>query len=69
MLYLEDYLEIIENLSNEFLNKFTHMRELELQIYNTKDELDVKMNEFFVKKSNLQEDIRDAEFMALKQST
>ncbi|UXI20337.1 DH31 receptor [Sarcoptes scabiei] len=58
---------VIENLSNEFLNKFTHMRELELQIYNTKDELDVKMNEFFVKKSNLQEDIRDAEFMALKQ--
>lgn len=24
---------VIENLSNEFLNKFTHMRELELQIY------------------------------------
>lgn len=47
MLYLEDYLELIEQLPNEFKSRFAKIREMDLQIQNDTDSLDTKMKEFF----------------------
>ena len=47
MLYLEDYLELIEQLPNEFKSRFSKIREMDLQVQNDTDSLDTKMKEFF----------------------
>ena len=41
MLYLEDYLEMIEHLPIELRDRFTEMREIDLGVENTVDSLEV----------------------------
>ncbi|EDV28991.1 uncharacterized protein TRIADDRAFT_49753 [Trichoplax adhaerens] len=47
MLYLEDYLELIEQLPNEFKSRFAKIREMDLQVQNDIDSLDTKVKDFF----------------------
>ncbi|XP_064633598.1 inhibitor of growth protein 3-like [Lineus longissimus] len=49
MLYLEDYLEMIENLPMEMRERFTEMREMDLQVNNSMDSLDERIKSFFKK--------------------
>lgn len=47
MLYLEDYLEMIEHLPQELRDRFTDMREMDLTIHNNMDELEKRVKAFF----------------------
>nr|XP_023012819.1 inhibitor of growth protein 3 isoform X1 [Leptinotarsa decemlineata] len=47
MLYLEDYLEMIEHLPQELRDRFTDMREMDLGIHNNMDELEKRVKIFF----------------------
>ncbi|XP_060523460.1 inhibitor of growth protein 3 isoform X2 [Cylas formicarius] len=47
MLYLEDYLEMIEHLPQELRDRFTDMREMDLTIHNNMDELEKRVKLFF----------------------
>ncbi|CAG9824116.1 unnamed protein product [Phaedon cochleariae] len=47
MLYLEDYLEMIEHLPQELRDRFTDMREMDLGIHNNMDELEKRVKLFF----------------------
>ena len=51
MLYLEDYLEMIEHLPIELRDRFTEMREIDLGVENTVDRsvrlcINCKLNKF-----------------------
>ncbi|XP_077450052.1 inhibitor of growth protein 3 [Stigmatopora argus] len=48
MLYLEDYLEMIEQLPMDLRDRFTEMREMDLQVQNATDQLEQKVSDFFV---------------------
>ncbi|MBN3285314.1 ING3 protein, partial [Polyodon spathula] len=48
MLYLEDYLEMIEQLPMDLRDRFTEMREMDLQVQNAMDQLEHRVNEFFI---------------------
>ena len=51
MLYLEDYLEMIEHLPIELRDRFTEMREIDLGVENTVDSLEVpKINNVLASK-------------------
>ncbi|KAJ8973026.1 hypothetical protein NQ317_012631 [Molorchus minor] len=70
MLYLEDYLEMIEHLPQELRDRFTDMREMDLSIHNNMDELEKRVKIFFneCKKyptDNLPQNI-DAEYQAIR---
>lgn len=53
MLYLEDYLEMIEHLPIELRDRFTEMREIDLGVENTVDSLEVpKINYYTCKQTN-----------------
>ncbi|XP_038067203.1 inhibitor of growth protein 3-like [Patiria miniata] len=54
MLYLEDYLEMIEQLPMDLRERFTEMREMDLQVQNAMDNLDERQSKFFeaAKKTN-----------------
>jgi len=55
MLYLEDYIELIEQLPQDLRDRFTDMRELDLKVQNTIDTLDTRVRRFFAdaaRKSN-----------------
>ncbi|KAF5301014.1 hypothetical protein FQR65_LT08997 [Abscondita terminalis] len=47
MLYLEDYLEMIEHLPQELRDRFSEMREMDLSVQNTLEELDKRVRLFF----------------------
>lgn len=47
MLYLEDYLEMIEHLPQELRDRFTEMRELDLQVQNSMDSIEKRVKLFF----------------------
>ncbi|KAK4882400.1 hypothetical protein RN001_005719 [Aquatica leii] len=47
MLYLEDYLEMIEHLPQELRDRFSEMREMDLSVQNTLEELDKRVKIFF----------------------
>ncbi|KAI4458584.1 inhibitor of growth protein [Holotrichia oblita] len=47
MLYLEDYLEMIEHLPQELRDRFTEMRELDLSVQNNIDELEKRVKILF----------------------
>lgn len=69
MLYLEDYLEVIENLPMEMRDRLTEMREMDLQVQNALDNLDDKVSAFFKKctQPNSKNDWREEQFTKLKQ--
>ncbi|XP_052778965.1 inhibitor of growth protein 3-like [Mya arenaria] len=68
MLYLEDYLEMIENLPMEMRERLTEMREMDLQVQNALDGLDERVTSFFKKctQPNLKLDWRDEQFGKIK---
>uniref|UniRef100_A0A069DTY6 Inhibitor of growth protein n=1 Tax=Panstrongylus megistus TaxID=65343 RepID=A0A069DTY6_9HEMI len=74
MLYLEDYLEMIEHLPQELRDRFTEMRELDLQVQNSMDSLEKRVNFFFsnakkmkpVEKENEYETIRKDYYKTLE---
>ncbi|KAH8284357.1 hypothetical protein KR018_004913 [Drosophila ironensis] len=68
MLYLEDYLEMIEHLPQELRDRFTEMRELDLAVQNNMDSLDKKAHMFFkqCKRDELQHECMDTEFHSLR---
>ncbi|SPP77906.1 inhibitor of growth protein 3 [Drosophila guanche] len=68
MLYLEDYLEMIEHLPQELRDRFTEMRELDLAVQNNMDSLDKKSHLFFkqCKRDELQHESMDTEFHSLR---
>jgi len=47
MLYLEDYLEMIEHLPAELRDRFTDIREIDLSVQNSVDRLDERCKAFF----------------------
>ncbi|XP_030379084.1 inhibitor of growth protein 3-like [Scaptodrosophila lebanonensis] len=68
MLYLEDYLEMIEHLPQELRDRFTEMRELDLAVQNNMDSLDKKSRLFFqqCKRGELQNESINTEFHNLR---
>ncbi|XP_064604419.1 inhibitor of growth protein 3-like [Liolophura sinensis] len=68
MLYLEDYLEMIENLPMEMRDRLTEMREMDLQVQNAVDSLDDRVKTFFKKclQPNIKTEMRQDEFEAIK---
>lgn len=47
MLYIEDFLELIEPFPQEIRERLTEMRETDLQIQNETDKLDERIKSFF----------------------
>ncbi|XP_056632425.1 inhibitor of growth protein 3-like isoform X1 [Diorhabda sublineata] len=69
MLYLEDYLEMIEHLPQELRDRFTDMREMDLTIHNNMDELEKRVKNFFNECKKYPNDLPqavDAEFQAIR---
>ncbi|KAK7102868.1 inhibitor of growth protein 3-like [Littorina saxatilis] len=68
MLYLEDYLEMIENLPMEMRERLTEMRETDLQVQNTLDSLDEQVKSFFKKctQPNVKPEWKDEQFKKIK---
>ncbi|XP_035230844.1 inhibitor of growth protein 3-like [Stegodyphus dumicola] len=67
MLYLEDYLEMIEHLPQELCDRFTEMREMDLQVHNAMDSLDERVKTFFPNAKKLKVSERDTEYEKIRQ--
>lgn len=67
MLYLEDYLEIIEHLPQELRDRFTEMREMDLQVQNAMDSLEERVKQFFLQAKKLKPEQREADYKKLRQ--
>jgi len=66
MLYLEDYLEMIEHLPNELRDRFTEMREIDLGVENTVDNLEARQKTFFNAASKMNAQQRQDEYNKIK---
>ncbi|KAM6987123.1 inhibitor of growth protein 3 [Aplochiton taeniatus] len=66
MLYLEDYLEMIEQLPMDLRDRFTEMREMDLQVQNAMDQLEQRVNEFFVNAKKNKPDWREEQMTVIK---
>lgn len=66
MLYLEDYLEMIEHLPQELRDRFTVMREMDLQVQNTLESLEKRVKVFFTNASEMNPQEREAEYNDIK---
>uniref|UniRef100_A0A1B0GMN4 Inhibitor of growth protein N-terminal histone-binding domain-containing protein n=2 Tax=Phlebotomus papatasi TaxID=29031 RepID=A0A1B0GMN4_PHLPP len=68
MLYLEDYLEMIEHLPQELRDRFTEMREMDLSVQNNMDSLEKRVRLFFsqCRRNELQSSQAEAEFQSLR---
>lgn len=62
MLYLEDYIELIEQLPQDLRDRFTEMRELDLKVQNTIDTLDTRVRRFFSDSRKNKPDVIDEEY-------
>lgn len=67
MHYLEDYLELIEQLPVEFRERFTEMREMDLQVQNAIDTLDMKVKEFLSNGSTATNEWKEENYKNLKE--
>ncbi|XP_050543537.1 inhibitor of growth protein 3-like [Daktulosphaira vitifoliae] len=65
MLYLEDYLENIEHLPQEMRNRFTEMREMDLQVENSMDCIKKNIETLFSKADNMNPDELSTNFKAI----
>ncbi|XP_037616947.1 inhibitor of growth protein 3 [Sebastes umbrosus] len=66
MLYLEDYLEMIEQLPLDLRDRFTEMREMDLQVQNATDQLEQKVIEFFVNAKKNKPEWREEQMEVIK---
>ncbi|XP_056281233.1 inhibitor of growth protein 3 [Pseudoliparis swirei] len=66
MLYLEDYLEMIEQLPMDLRDRFTEMREMDLQVQNATDQLEQKVMEFFVNAKKNKPEWREEQMEVIK---
>uniref|UniRef100_A0A1B6LU34 Inhibitor of growth protein n=1 Tax=Graphocephala atropunctata TaxID=36148 RepID=A0A1B6LU34_9HEMI len=66
MLYLEDYLELIEHLPQELRDRFTVMREMDLQVQNTTESLEKRVKIFFSHANEMNSQERDTEYDEIK---
>jgi len=66
MLYLEDYLEMIEHLPIELRDRFTEMREIDLGVENTVDSLEARQKDFFGRASGLSSGEREEEYHKIR---
>ncbi|GIY89873.1 inhibitor of growth protein 3 [Caerostris extrusa] len=67
MLYLEDYLEMIEHLPQELRDRFTEIREMDLQVHNAMDSLEERVNILFANAKKMKLADRDLEFEKIRQ--
>lgn len=67
MLYLEDYIELVEILPQELRDRLTEMRLLDLQSQNSLDQLQHKVNNFFQLANTLSPEQRQREYEGLLQ--
>lgn len=65
MLYLEDYLELIEHLPQELRDRFTDIRERDLQVHNSKEQLKEKVKNFFAEAKKLKPEQRQCDYEKL----
>lgn len=66
MLYLEDYLEMIEHLPQELRDRFTEMREMDLQVQNSMDSLEKRVKVFFSNAKKMKPEEKEAEYEAIR---
>ncbi|XP_014284234.1 inhibitor of growth protein 3 isoform X1 [Halyomorpha halys] len=66
MLYLEDYLEMIEHLPQELRDRFTEMRELDLQVQNSMDSLEKRVKFFFSNAKRMKPAEKEAEYETIR---
>ncbi|XP_006820600.1 inhibitor of growth protein 3-like [Saccoglossus kowalevskii] len=66
MLYLEDFLEMIEQLPMDLRERFTEMREMDLQVQNAADNLDERVKNFFVNGKKMKTEQRDQEYEKIR---
>ncbi|XP_063696562.1 inhibitor of growth protein 3 [Culicoides brevitarsis] len=68
MLYLEDYLEMIEHLPQELRDRFTEMREIDLSVQNNIDSLEKRVRMLFAqcRRNEIQTAAADAECGSIK---
>lgn len=66
MLYLEDYLEMIEQLPMDLRDRFTEMREMDLQVQNATDQLEQKVIEYFVNAKKNKPEWREEQMEVIK---
>ncbi|XP_055046962.2 inhibitor of growth protein 3 isoform X2 [Misgurnus anguillicaudatus] len=66
MLYLEDYLEMIEQLPMDLRDRFTEMREMDLQVQNAMDQLEQRVNEFFTNAKKNKPEWREEQMEIIK---
>lgn len=65
MLYLEDYLELIEHLPQELRDRFTDIRERDLQVHNSTEQLKEKVELFFAEAKKLKPEQRQCDYEKL----
>lgn len=65
MLYLEDYLELIEHLPQELRDRFTDIRERDLQVHNSTEQLREKEKLFFAEAKRLDPEQRQCDYEKL----
>jgi len=65
MLYLEDYLELIEHLPQELRDRFTDIRERDLQVHNSTEQLKEKVKHFFAEAKKLKPEQRQCDYESL----
>ncbi|XP_077273919.1 inhibitor of growth family, member 3 isoform X1 [Temnothorax americanus] len=66
MLYLEDYVEMIEHLPQELRDRFTEMREMDLGVQNSMDSLEKKVKTFFSNAKKMKLSEKEAEYEAIR---
>ena len=66
MLYLEDYLEMIEHLPIELRDRFTEMREIDLGVENTVDSLQERQKNFFSSAASMNPTEREEKYNAIR---
>ncbi|CAK1586906.1 unnamed protein product [Parnassius mnemosyne] len=68
MLYLEDYLEMIEHLPQELRDRFTEMREMDLSVQNNMDTLEKRVRTLFgsCRRGEINTDQANTEFADIK---
>ena len=66
MLYLEDILEVIENVPQEMRDRTTELRELDLSIQNAHDQLEDQIKSFFSNAKKMKPQEREAIYQKIR---